>query len=139
MGYYSPQQSGVAEKESVNVIFHQSSSDSEIEAYKTSRLKMQEEKAKQPSFDLFKKIIEKLQACSNESHVTDSIYSHYGESAKQQVWKDDMWKVILSYQRKSAINLKWIYEIMLRAEMKSCLNLSKNLVFGDRLEHIEMS
>ena len=139
MGYYSPQQSGVAEKESVNVIFHQSSSDSEMEAYKTSRLEKQREKAKQPSFDLFKKTIENLQACSNETLVTNSVYSHCGEGAKQQVWKNDMWKVILIHQGKSTITSKRIYEIMLRAEMERCLKLSRNCLFGDRLKDIEMS
>ena len=104
------------------MIFHSSSSDSEMEVYKTSRLEKWREKAKQPSFDLFKKTIEKLQACSNGSHITDSVYSHYGELAKQQIWKDDMWKVVLNYQRKSTITFKRIYEIMLRAEIESCLN-----------------
>ena len=98
------------------MIFHQSSSDLEMEAYKTSCLEKRREKAKQPSFDLFKKTIKELQACSNESHVTDSVYSHYGESTKQHVWKDDMWKVILNCQRKSTITSKRIYEIMLCAE-----------------------
>ena len=68
-----------------------------MEAYKTSRLEKQREKVKHPSFDLFKKTIENIRDCSSESNVTDSIYSHYGESAKQQVRKDDMWKVILGY------------------------------------------
>ena len=50
-----------------------------------------------------------------------------------------MWKVILRYQRKSAINSKRIYEIMLSVEMESCLKLSRNPIFDDRLEHIKMS
>ena len=55
-----------------------------MEVYKTSFLEKRREKSKQPSVGLFKKTIEKLQAC----HVTDLVYSHYGESTKQQVWKD---------------------------------------------------
>ena len=35
---FSPQHSGFVEKESIDVIFHQSSSDLEMEVYKTSRL-----------------------------------------------------------------------------------------------------
>ena len=50
-----------------------------------------------------------------------------------------MLKVILNYQRKLAITSKRIYEIMLRAEMESCLKLLENTVFDDRLVHIEMS
>ena len=50
-----------------------------------------------------------------------------------------MWKVILSHQGKSAITSKRVYEIMLRAEMESCLKLSRNPVFDDMLEHIDMS
>ena len=80
---FSPPLSGVAEKESIDVIFHKSFNDSEMEVYKTSRLEKRREKAKQPSFDLFKQTIENLQACSNESHVLDSVYSHYGESIEQ--------------------------------------------------------
>ena len=110
-----------------------------MEFYEISCLEKQREKAKKPSFHLIEKPIEKLQACSNESHFTDTVNSHYGESAKQQVWKDDMCKVILSYKRKLVITSKWIYEIMLRAEMESYLKLSENLVFDDRLEDIEMS
>ena len=44
----SPQHSGVAEKESIDVIFHQSSSDLEMEVYKTSHLEKRREKAKKP-------------------------------------------------------------------------------------------
>ena len=110
-----------------------------MEAYKTSRLEKQREKAKKPSFDLFKKYIENLQDCSSESHVADSVYSHYGESAKQPIWKDDMWKVILNHQGKLAITSKRIYEIMLCVEMKSCLKLSENPTFDDSLEHIKGS
>ena len=50
-----------------------------------------------------------------------------------------MWKEILSNQRKSDITSKRIYEIMLHTEMESCLKLSENPVFDDRLVHIEMS
>ena len=62
--FFSPQQSGVAD-----VIFPHSFNESKMEVYKTSRLEKRREKAKQPSFDLFKKTIEKIQACSND-HVT---------------------------------------------------------------------
>ena len=41
--------------------------------------------------------------------------------------------------RKSAITSKRVYEIMLQAEMESCLKLSRNPIFDDRLEHIDMS
>ena len=62
----SPQPSGIVEDE--RVIFHQCSSDSKIESYKTSCLEKQREKANKPTFDLIKKPIEKLQGCSNGSH-----------------------------------------------------------------------
>ena len=112
-----------------------------MEAYKTSHLEKQREKAKKPSFDLFKKSIENLQDCSSESHVADSIYSHYGESAKQQVWKDDMendvWKVVLIYHGTSVVTSNWICEIKLLADIHSCLKLSENPVFDNMSEHIE--
>ena len=133
----SPQPSGVAENE--RVVFHQSCSDSKMEAYKASCLEKQREKAKTPTYDLIEKPIEKLQGCSSESHVTNLVYSHYEESVIQQVWQDDMWKVILSYQRKSTMTSTRIYEIMLRIEMERCLKLSRNPVFDDRLKDIEMS
>ena len=56
-----------------------------MEAYKTSRLEKQREKAKKRTFDLIEKPIEKLQGCSNESHVTDLVYSQYEESIQQQI------------------------------------------------------
>ena len=46
---FSPQQSRVAEKESIDVIFYQSSSDLDMEVYETSCLEKQREKAKKPS------------------------------------------------------------------------------------------
>ena len=95
-----------------------------MEAYKTSRLEKQREKAKKPSFVFFKKSIENLQDCSSESHVIDLVYSHYEESDQQQVLQKDMWKVILSHHGKLVITSKRIYEIMLRAKMESCLRLS---------------
>ena len=110
-----------------------------MESYKTSRLEKQREKAKKPTFDLIKKPIEKLQGCSHESHVTDLVYSYYEESVQQQIWKIDLWKVILSHQGKSTITSKKIYEIMLHAKMESCLKFSRNLVLDDRLKDIEMS
>ena len=106
------------------MIFHQSSNDLEMESYKTYSLDKQREKAKKPTFDLIEKPIEKLQGCSSESHVTNLVYSHYEESVQQQIWKNDMWKVILSHQGKPTITSKRIYEIMLRVEMESCLKLS---------------
>ena len=50
-----------------------------------------------------------------------------------------MWKVVFNYKRKSSITSKRIYEIMIRAEMESCLKLSRNHVFDDILEYTEMS
>ena len=47
--------------------------------------------------------------------------------------------MILSYQRKSVITSKWIYEIMICVNTKSCLKLSENSAFDDRPEHIERS
>ena len=133
----SPQPSGVAENE--RVVFHQSSGDSKMEAYKASCLEKQREKAKNPTYDLIEKPTEKLQGCSSESHVTNLVYSHYEESVQQQIWKNDMWKVILSHQGKSTITSKKIYEIMLHAKMESCLKFSRNPIFDDRLKDIEMS
>ena len=81
-------------------------------------------KHKNPSFDLFKNTIERLQYCSNGIHVTDSDSSTYEEATKQQAWKDGIWKVFLSYQRKLVITFKRIYEIILCVDIKSCLKLS---------------
>ena len=88
-----------------------------MESYKTSSLEKQREKAKKPTFDLIENPIEKLQGCSSESDVTDLVYSQYEESIQQQIWKIDLWKVILYHQGKSTITSKRIYEIMLHAKM----------------------
>ena len=109
-----------------------------MESYKTSSLEKQREKAKKPTFDLIEKPIEKLQVCSSESHVIDLVCSQY-ESVQQQIWKIDLWKVILSHQGKSTINSKRIYEIMLRAKMESCLKFLRNLVFDDKMKDTEKS
>ena len=126
----SPQPSGVAEDE--RVIFHQSSSDSKMESYKTSCLEKLREKAKKHTFDLIKKPIEKLQGCLNECHVTE-------DSIQQRIWKIDLRKVILSHQGKSTITSNKIYEIMHHAKMESCLRFSRNPVFDDSMKDIEMS
>ena len=110
-----------------------------METYKTSCLEKQREKAKKPTFDLIEKPIEKLQGCSSESHVTDFVYSQYEETIQQQIWKNDMWKVILSHQGKLGITSKRIYEIMLCAKMESCLKFSRSPVFDDRMKDNEMS
>ena len=107
-----------------------------MEAYKTSSLEKQREKAKKPTFDLIEKPIEKLQGCSSDSHVNDLDYSQYEESVQQQIWKIDLRKVILSHQGKSTITSNKIYEIMLHAKMESCLKFSRNLVFDDRMKDI---
>ena len=61
-----------------------------MEAYKTSRLEKQRDKAKKPTSDLIEKPIETLQGWSSESHATDLVYSHYEESVQQQIWKNDV-------------------------------------------------
>ena len=109
-----------------------------MEAYKTYRLEKQREMAKKPTFDLIEKPIEKLQGCSSESHVTDLVYSQYEQSVQQQIWKIDLWKVILSHQGKSTITSKRIYDILLHAKMESCLKFSRSHVFDDRLKDNEM-
>ena len=97
---FNPQQSGVAEKESRDVIFHhsiESSSVSDMESCENYHLEKQREKDKNCSVDLIENPIERIQGCYTARYVIDSDYSHYEESTKKQVWKDDIWKVILSY------------------------------------------
>ena len=63
------------EKESRDVIFHQSresSNDSDMESYENYHLKKHRDKEKNLSADLIENPIERLQGCSNMSHVTNS-------------------------------------------------------------------